>query len=93
MTSEEPVKAASCLKEIDFLTSFCRASSGSELLSKCRIETGEGLLKQPISWPSEVSRRREQVEQNGALLFGIIPKNPPGTQYRSEVESESAETG
>ena len=87
------MKVASCLKEMDFFTSFCRAFSGSAWLSKCRIETGEGLLKHPISCPSEVSRSREQVEQNGALSFGIIQKKPPGTQYRSEVESDSAETG
>ena len=75
MTREEPVKATSCLKEIDFFTSFWRVSSGSASLSKWRIETVEGLLKQPIRFPSEVSRRREQVEQNGALSFGIIPNN------------------
>ena len=49
-----------------------------------------GLLRQPTRWPLEVSRSREQVLQNGALSLGMIPKKPPGTQKRCEVESASA---
>ena len=90
---DEPVKAISCLKEIDFFTIFCNGFPGLECAKRWRIESGAGLLKHPIRCPSEVNRKREHVEQNGALLLGIIPKYPPRTPNLTQVESDSAVTG